>query len=557
MGRGRVVVVVAVLVAALVGPATAAPAEPRAEAERRPAHLVVLADADAAAPAAEAAPHVIGEAVGAVLGPVLGRLATPVATRALLGPTFDAAVRGFVVTDASPALLAALRAHPDVDVVEADAPVTAAATPTGVDRVDADRHPRFGIGSGTDLDVDVAVIDTGVARLPDLRVVASWDCRRGCRPGGSDDDGHGTHVAGIVAARDDGDGPVGIAPGARVWSLKVLGGVDREGRTADLVAALDQVVQHADEIEVANISLGGIGRSTTVDRAVAAVRDAGVTVVVAAGNGSTDASRQLPANSPGAVVVSAIVDSDGRPGSLGDDDCGTDDALAPWSNHGAVVDLAAPGGCILSLGRDGRGAIMSGTSAAAPHVAGAAAQYVVQQGLARSPQRADRVLAGLVGDWSTPQDGRCGFTGGVSDEPLLLVVPCEPTSAAAPDAPPAPTPAEPRAPSRAERPADAPVLEVATVALRSSRSALGGRSIASTVTIARDGQRADGVDVTWELRGRDGRVHDVVTRTTGRDGTVSDQATGLPAGCYRVVVTAVSAPGHRWAAGTPANERCV
>jgi len=112
-------------------------------------------------------------------------------------------------------------------------------------------------------------------------------------------------------------------------------------------------------------------------------------------------------------------------------------------------------------------------------------------------------------------------------------------------------------PPSSERPDAAPVLEVATVVLRTERSLLGGHSIASTVTIARDGQRPDGVEVTWELRGAGGAVHDVTTRTTGRNGTVSTQAVGMDAGCYRVVVTAVSAPGHRWDPGTPANELCV
>src|SRR5262249_26520712 len=177
---------------------------------------------------------------------------------------YTAALKGFSAR-VPEAALALLESDPDVAYVEPDRYVEAFAQtlPTGIDRIDADTNANIGINSTDDkrIDVDVAVVDTGVGPHPDLNVVSSVNCTIGgplaqrCSSGGSDDNGHGTHVAGTIAALDNGSGVVGVAPGARLWSVKVL---NRQGigYMSWIVAGIDYVTANADAIEVANMSLG-------------------------------------------------------------------------------------------------------------------------------------------------------------------------------------------------------------------------------------------------------------------------------------------------------------
>lgn len=343
------------------------------------------------------------------------------------------AVAGFSV-EAPPHVVAAIAADPAVASVEADRAVRTAAqvTPRGVERIDADH--AAGVGAGRDLGVDVAIIDTGIASHADLRVHERVDCTDkgieptveyvtylltdNCKSGGTDTDGHGTHVAGIVGARDNSSGVVGVAPGARLWSVRVLTATDN-GSLQDVIAGVDHVALHADEIEVANISLVAEGRSDAMDAAIEGATDAGIAVVVAAGNDSASASNVTPANSPDAITVSAVTDLDGRPGarkSCSSGCLGGDDRFASYSNHGA--DIAAPGSYILSTSRDGKTATLSGTSMAAPHVAGAAALRIQQLGLAKGPNRAQRALDDLLST-SARENTSCGYRGSPTNEKLL------------------------------------------------------------------------------------------------------------------------------------------
>jgi subtilisin family serine protease/N-acetylneuraminic acid mutarotase len=283
-----------------------------------------------------------------------------------------------------------LRDDPRVDYVAKDVnwsltQVPPQSVPTGVRRVFGPQNPHAGIGGPGDrrVDVDIAVIDGGVNNHEDLHVVDRVDCLVGgaaCEPGGFDETGHGTHVAGSAAAINNGFGVVGTAPGARVWSQRVcspLGWVTVCPTTA-IVAAIDYVTAHADQIEVANMSLGGTTPSPPVADAITRSVARGVTYVVAAGNDNVDAATFQPANHPDVITVSALADADGAPGGTGGAlacrPASVDDQLADYSNWGATVEVAAPGTCITSTARDGHGyAVMSGTSMAAPHVAGAAA----------------------------------------------------------------------------------------------------------------------------------------------------------------------------------------
>ena len=257
--------------------------------------------------------------------------------------------------------------------------------PTGIERVFADGNSNLSINGDDNyrVDADVAVIDTGIDfDHPDLNLVMAVDCtwsgpRMGTCEGMRDDGhGHGTHVAGTIGALDNGYGVVGVAPGVRLWAVKVLTNYGT-GTTAQVIAGIDWVADHADQIEVANMSLGGTGESQLMDDAIESAVGAGVTFVLAAGNRGMDVENYHPAGQPDAITVSALADANGEPGGGGAFVCGydneVDDTLADFSNYGEGVDIAAPGVCIYSTYLDGRYVTMSGTSMAAPHVSGAAA----------------------------------------------------------------------------------------------------------------------------------------------------------------------------------------
>ena len=233
---------------------------------------------------------------------------------------------------------------------------------------------------------------------------------------GVDGNGHGTHVAGIAAAIDNGFGVVGVAPGARLWSVRVLGN-DGSGTLSGLVSGIDWVTAHADTIDVANISITCDCISTAIDTALSRANAAGVTIAVAAGNSSTDAGNFSISNSPAVLTVSALTDYNGVSGGGAPATCrpGVDDQLADYSNFGAVVDLAAPGTCITSTWLGGGYNTISGTSMASPHVAGAAALLASQPAYHGNTSA---IRARLIADGNT---GWTDTSGDGVTEPLLDV----------------------------------------------------------------------------------------------------------------------------------------
>lgn len=251
-------------------------------------------------------------------------------------------------------------------------------TPTGIDRVDADL--TIGSINGYKVDADIAIIDTGIDRNhPDLNVVRGITCFGAGFFGGYDDHGHGTHVAGTAAALNNDIGVVGVAPGAKLWAVKVLN-MFGSGSLSCVIAGVDYVTANAAEIEVANMSLGGKFSSPALDQAISNSVSAGVTYVVAAGNSGEDASNFSPANHPDVITVSAIADSDGKCGGLGASTStgDEDDTFASFSNFGESVDIAVPGVDIRSTFPFGTYVTLSGTSMATPHVSGAAALILEQ-----------------------------------------------------------------------------------------------------------------------------------------------------------------------------------
>ncbi len=304
-----------------------------------------------------------------------------------VGFVYRTAFKGYAATLPA-AKVDLLRADPRVAWIEADQKVEALdqETPTGIRRIFADNNAALAIDAKDDVrvDADIAIIDTGVDYdHPDLNLVARTDCTLGdpfgkkseCLDDAGDDAyGHGTHVAGTAAALDNGVGVVGAAPGARVWSVRVLG-ADGSGSMSQVIAGIDWVTTHADEIDVANMSLGCRCQSAAEDKAIATSVAKGVVYAVAAGNSSTDASHFSPASHPDVITVSALADFDGEPGGRGAPTCRSDedDTLAQFSNYGPLVDVVAPGVCITSTWKGGGYETISGTSMASPHVAGAAA----------------------------------------------------------------------------------------------------------------------------------------------------------------------------------------
>ncbi len=288
-------------------------------------------------------------------------------------------------------------------------------TPSGVLRIG---NPASGDGGAA---IGVAVLDTGIDLThPDLAANIAA-ANKSCIPKKTahDDNGHGSHVAGTIAAINNGQGVIGVAPDVRLFSVKVLNS-QGSGTWSSIICGIDWVTANASKynIKVANMSLGGTGTSDNncgntngdaLHKAICKSRDAGVTYVVAAGNGSANAANTVPAAYDDAVItVSALADSDGKAGGTGPTTSyGPDDTFASFSNYGSVVDIAAPGVSILSTYKSGGYATLSGTSMATPHVTASAALYLESHPLATWTQVRDglKSIAETVNNGHTDPSG--------------------------------------------------------------------------------------------------------------------------------------------------------
>jgi subtilisin len=280
----------------------------------------------------------------------------------------------------------------DAQAIAADQPVAANETvSTGALRIETATTTAVHKPSG----VSVAVIDTGVALThPDLNVVAGTSCVRGKKA--NDDNGHGTHVAGTIAAKNNGSGVIGVAPGTTIYAVKVLNR-NGSGTWSQVICGIDWVTANSASlnIKVANLSLGGTGGITTCDndalhRAICRSVASGVTYSVAAGNSGTDFAAAVPANFPEVLTVTAMSDNDGKAGGTGGSPTcrsgESDDKYATFSNFAVSAadqnhTIAAPGVCIRSDWYNGGYNTISGTSMAAPHVAGAVALCINSGGV--------------------------------------------------------------------------------------------------------------------------------------------------------------------------------
>lgn len=298
----------------------------------------------------------------------------------------------------------------------------------GLDRIDQTNLPvsnSFTYQS-TGEGVNVYVVDTGVLGThqdfsgrvtPGYSVVADG-------PGNTDCNGHGTHVAGTIAGS-----VYGVAKAATIIPVRVLD-CNGQGTLTGVISGLNWIGSNYDgSAAVVNLSLGS-GASNSMDSAVQALIDRGITVVVAAGNAAADACQVSPARVPDAITVAASTSTDG---------------MASFSNFGTCVDLVAPGSAVTSayFGSNTATRTLSGTSMAAPHVAGVVAKLLQTQSLVPSQTSEFITNAAVAGVLS-------GVPGGTPNRLLQLVAiaaapedgveeaPSEPEVITEPVAPPEP-----------------------------------------------------------------------------------------------------------------------
>jgi subtilisin family serine protease len=369
--------------------------------------------------------------------------------------TYDAALHGYAahLTDSG---LARVKADPRVDFVKQDAhgyPLGAQTMPTGVNRIDADLRIASQLattGSST-VAGDVAVYDTGIdTNHPDLNVAGGINClgKLTTYNDGTINDGfgHGTHIAGSIGAKDDGNGVVGIAPGVRVWAVRVndrLGG----SSTSAQLCGVNWVTQNGPAlgIKVVNASqtlFGSTGddgncgytNNDVLHQAICASTNAGITWVFAAMNSGK------PISGGGAtydevLTVTAMADSNGQPnvGSTTKFTCKSaissnskstteiDDKVASFSNYATLAadqnhTIAAPGMCIWSTFKGQTYGYMNGTSMATPHAAAVVHLCIVSGQCAGTPAE---TIQKVRGDAAAHNVANPGF--GFSGDPLRPV----------------------------------------------------------------------------------------------------------------------------------------
>lgn len=276
------------------------------------------------------------------------------------------AVRGFSANMSEQAVTAMRRANPTIAYCEQDQvmglpPISIDAKPGGGGSTPPAQSIPWGVtrvkGGAANTFKTAWVIDSGVdLDHPDLNVDLARSANFvGRETTANDLNGHGTHVAGTIAAINNAYGVVGVAPGASVVAVRVL---DRRGSgsTSGVIAGIDHVARYGASGDVANMSLGG-GVSSTLDTAVINAAKTGVRFALAAGNEADDADNHSPARAEGTNIFTVAAFA-------------KNDIWASYSNYGSHVDWAEPGTAIPSTWKDGGYSTISGTSMATPHLAG-------------------------------------------------------------------------------------------------------------------------------------------------------------------------------------------
>ncbi len=295
----------------------------------------------------------------------------------------------------------------------------------------------------------VGVIDTGINPHPDLNLIGSTVFTQ--NNDSRDNFGHGTHVAGIIAAKDNSFGVVGVAPNAKLWSFKIYDPGETPRGEQNIGSAINYTLNHPElNIKIINISYDLKKESDFLEVFTRKAAEQGIVIVGSAGNRdkSLDNNPTWPGNDPNLIVVSAISDSDGKCGQLGPQVDVTvtrrdargyplagvtqpytdaDDSFAHhYSNYGSEVDIAAPGSNINSTWIDGSYRLESGTSMAAPYVTGAAALYVANFAPSpfhseASPSKVLESLVNLASRSTTPCNSE--YNGYFTNAPRNLEIP--------------------------------------------------------------------------------------------------------------------------------------
>jgi subtilisin len=429
--------------------------------------------------------------------------------------------------------IAALKKNPNVTAVEPDITVEA---------LDAELDNTWGvlrIGGGTahsngyvGADVKVAVIDTGIdCSHPDLAAncAGGYDfVNNDTNP--ADDNGHGTHVAGTIAALMNGTGVVGVAPSAKLYALKVLGS-NGSGSFSNVIAALQWAVDN--HIQVTNNSYGSSGNpGTIVEQAFNNAEVAGIFDAAAAGNSGKCSGLNdtigYPAKYASVIAITATDSSDQRP-------C--------WSSTGPKAELAAPGVSINSTLMGGSYGTMSGTSMATPHVAGSAA-LLFAAGVpdTNGNGRINDEIRGLLD--STAQNlgvaGRDNLYGyGLVRPDLAIASLGSPT----PPPPPPPPPAS-----------VATTVGVTGIVYATSGGRNGTKNLSDTITLTDNlGGAVANASVSISLQNTTTGQSWVGSSLTGSNGKVTFTLSNAPSGHYTTVVTSVNATGLAWNGTTPIN----
>jgi hypothetical protein len=321
---------------------------------------------------------------------------------------FDHSVRGCVLRG-TPEMAEELRHDPTVASVEQDVVVSlgddavapsaglgasaAQVLPGGISRVGGPGRPSGRFAFVIDTGIDFEHDDLRVLRVLSRNFVSAEPNR------GEDLNFHGTHVAGIIGAKDNGIDVVGVVPNTPVVAVRVLDS-DGSGLASEVIAGVDYVASVGRAGDVANMSLNAPARVDALDEAVLRAADRGVLFSLSAGNDAVDVATSSPSgvDHPNIFTVSAI---------------GADDCLADFSNFGSSVDFAAPGVGILSTALGGGVLEVDGTSQAAPHVAGI---LVANRGLVNSDGSACRDVDGLADPIASLEAGDGGDDDGGDDD---------------------------------------------------------------------------------------------------------------------------------------------
>jgi subtilisin len=426
--------------------------------------------------------------------------------------------------------VAALSKNKNIDIVEPDLTFQAVDLELdnawGVKRIGAGLvHPEGHTGMG----VKVAILDTGIDYThPDLdaNYAGGWDfVNNDSDP--RDDNSHGTHIAGTIAAEDDGYGVVGVAPQVRIYALKVMSATG-SGSFSRVISALQWCVENG--IHVTNNSYGSsYDPGSTVRQAFDNAYAAGVVSIAAAGNsGTSDGAGEnvcYPAAYPSVVAVAATASGDSR---------------AYFSSTGSQLELAAPGASIYSTMPGGGYGGKSGTSMACPHVVGAAALLVgagvtggddLRLFLAMSAQ--DLGAAG----W----DAWYGY-GLVDVAAAIALVGTAPAPQPEPEPEPEPSPAP-----------EPGIASVDSIAYSLSGGKSRNKNLNVSLHLTDDiGNPVAGASVSVAIA-RNGAVVKTASATTDAAGNVACSVSNARSGTYSTLVTAVSASPLTWDGLTPAN----